>query len=193
MDTRDRPRRARVALALGVVAMVVIALALGVFQPWRLFTDTVVDEASPFTASVSAPATATAPSATKAAEPGAAPTTAPAPTPESDGPRMSSFRSVAHPTAGTVTVGSTPTGGRAVFLEGLDTDNGPDLKVVLAADPGGDGHDAAAGLDLGPLKGNKGNQTYEVPGGTDLGGYTHVVIWCARFQVAFGVADLTAA
>ena len=41
------------------------------------------------------------------------------------------------------------------------------------------------------MKGNIGAQNYEVPAGTDLGRYRTVVIWCVRFSVAFGAAELT--
>ena len=48
-------------------------------------------------------------------------------------------------------------------------------------------------VNLGRLKGNVGDQNYEIPAGTDLGGLTTVVIWCDRFNSAFGAADLEAA
>lgn len=46
-------------------------------------------------------------------------------------------------------------------------------------------------LDLGDLKGNSGSASYPVPPGTDLTGLTSVSIWCERFAVSFGAADLT--
>jgi len=45
-------------------------------------------------------------------------------------------------------------------------------------------------IDLGPLKGNRGNQNYAVPAGTDLSKFKSAVIWCRRFLVGFGVAPL---
>ena len=51
-------------------------------------------------------------------------------------------------------------------------------------DPGGSVKDA---VDLGGLKGNKGNQQYDVPAGAEAGA---VVIWCRAFTVAFGTATL---
>jgi hypothetical protein len=47
-----------------------------------------------------------------------------------------------------------------------------------------------APLELGALKGNKGNQNYELPAGVDLSKYRSVVIWCRRFSVPFGAAPL---
>lgn len=45
-------------------------------------------------------------------------------------------------------------------------------------------------VDLGRLKGNKGDQNCEVPADVDLGRYSSVVIWCDRFDSAFGAAEL---
>ncbi len=45
-------------------------------------------------------------------------------------------------------------------------------------------------MELGRLKGNLGNQNYEIPAGTDLSKYRNAVVWCARFSVGFGVATL---
>lgn len=97
-----------------------------------------------------------------------------------------------HPTSGDVTVLSGDTGRRVLRFENFKTDNGPDLDVYLsAAAP-----DAPASefdddfINLGDLKGNVGNQNYEIPLEVDLENYSTVVIWCVRFGVAFGVADL---
>jgi hypothetical protein len=46
-------------------------------------------------------------------------------------------------------------------------------------------------VDLGPLKGNKGSQNYPLPADLDPTRYRSVSIWCARFHVSFGAADLT--
>ena len=45
-------------------------------------------------------------------------------------------------------------------------------------------------VDLGRLKGNIGSQNYELPSDIDLSHYSTVVIWCNRFDSAFGAADL---
>jgi Electron transfer DM13 len=46
-------------------------------------------------------------------------------------------------------------------------------------------------VDLGSIKGNKGDQNYDVPADVDLNKYRAVTIWCARFGVNFGTAPLT--
>ena len=51
--------------------------------------------------------------------------------------------------------------------------------------------DDGAYLELGKLKGNRGNQVYPIPASADLGAYRSVTIWCIRFSVSFGAATLT--
>jgi hypothetical protein len=50
--------------------------------------------------------------------------------------------------------------------------------------------DASDYIDLGDLKGNIGEQNYEIPEGVDLSVYDTVAIWCVRFAVGFGSAEL---
>ena len=102
------------------------------------------------------------------------------------------FTSRDHQTSGTATVYELPDGSLTLRFEDLATDNGPDLFVYLDDDPG----DAAAGAyddgtNLGRLKGNIGNQNYDVPPGTDLDVLRTVVIWCDRFASPFGTVELS--
>ena len=71
-------------------------------------------------------------------------------------------------------------------LENLKTTNGPDLYVYLSI-----GKDASDIVNLGRLKGNIGNQNYEIPTGTDLSKYNTVLIWCKAFSTLFGSAKLS--
>ena len=71
-------------------------------------------------------------------------------------------------------------------LENLKATNGPDLYVYLSADK-----DASDIVNLGRLKGNIGNQNYEIPAGTDLSKYNTVLIWCKAFSTLFGSAKLS--
>lgn len=48
-------------------------------------------------------------------------------------------------------------------------------------------------VDLGDLKGNIGDQNYEIPAGVDLAVYDTVLIWCVRFSSPFGEATITPA
>jgi hypothetical protein len=70
-------------------------------------------------------------------------------------------------------------------LTDFKSTNGPDLKVYLAKDINANEY-----VSLGDLKGNIGNQNYEIPLEVDLNQYSKVLIWCERFTVLFGSADL---
>lgn len=71
-------------------------------------------------------------------------------------------------------------------LENLKATNGPDLYVYLSTDK-----NVEDIVNLGRLKGNIGNQNYEIPTGTDLSKYNTVLIWCKAFSTLFGSAKLT--
>ncbi len=98
-----------------------------------------------------------------------------------------------HPTEGVAVVLNDGTEQRFLRFEDFATDNGPDLNVYLSSAPA----DASAGefdddfVDLGDLKGNVGAQNYEIPTSVDLSHHSTVVIWCVRFSVAFGAAELS--
>jgi hypothetical protein len=88
---------------------------------------------------------------------------------------------------GTATVIKRAAGGRVLTLTHFAVNNGPDLRVYLVP---GDGKDVGKHIDLGGLKGNKGNQKYDVPASADVARYRTVVIWCRAFTVAFARATM---
>ena len=71
-------------------------------------------------------------------------------------------------------------------VENLKATNGPDLYVYLSTDV-----NTSDIVNLGRLKGNIGNQNYEIPTGTDLSKYDTVLIWCKAFSTLFGSARLS--
>jgi hypothetical protein len=99
------------------------------------------------------------------------------------------FESLAHPGEGTARVIDVPREGRFLTLTDFEVDNGPDLRVYLVRGRVDDESDVDDYEDLGALKGNKGNQQYEVPRDADVEG-SSVVIWCRAFSVAFASAAL---
>src|SRR5262245_21927310 len=104
------------------------------------------------------------------------------------------FRGLAHETKGVATVHQLADGKRVLRLSNFETSNGPDVHVYLvAAEMANDNTTVtrAGFIDLGSLKGNKGDQNYDVPGDADLNKYRSVSIWCARFSVNFGAASLS--
>jgi hypothetical protein len=102
------------------------------------------------------------------------------------------FASIDHGTTGTVVLLEDATGAQFVRLEELDTSNGPDLFVYLSTNPaeGAEGEFDDDYVNLGRLEGNVGSSNYPIPAGTDLSRYASVVIWCDRFNSAFGAAPL---
>ncbi|MCP3758317.1 DM13 domain-containing protein [Streptomyces sp. TBY4] len=162
---------------LALPAALLLGLGLYWFQPWKLWQDATVHESLP-----SAPTeTATAPTAP------AAPRTL----------AQGALISHEHTTTGTAKLIRLPDGSHTLRLENLDTSNGPDLRVWLTDAPVKEGtagwrvFDDGKYVSLGKLKGNKGDQNYEVPAGVNLSDYGSVTIWCDRFDVSFGAATLT--
>lgn len=174
----------------GVLLVAVAAAGLGLywFQPWKLWQDETVDEALPATADVAASrAPAQGPSSRKpATPPPAEPVTLAA----------GDLISHEHATSGTVKLVRLADGSHVVRLEDLDTSNGPDLRVLLTDAPVEEGRagwhvfDDGKHVGLGKLKGNKGSQNYTVPTDIDPARYSSVSIWCDRFDVSFGAAEL---
>lgn len=100
------------------------------------------------------------------------------------------FASLAHETTGVAQVIEVEGGRHVLTLTSFETDNGPDLRVYLSSGEAAQGSPGDAFEDLGGLKGNVGDQQYEIPRGADLDRLTHVLIWCRAFSVGFGVAPL---
>ena len=99
-----------------------------------------------------------------------------------------SFRSHEHETTGTARAVRAADGRRFLTLTSFSTSPGPDLRVRLVPGNSFDGGGNGA-VDLGGLKGNRGDQQYEVPSGVNVTGRT-VVIWCRAFSAPFGSATL---
>lgn len=173
-------KRKRVLAVVAVGLVVAVAAGLYWFQPWKLWVNETVQEALPV-AQTSAPVSESAAPAPK--EPAIVAT--------------GELISHEHATSGGVRILRAADGSLVLRLENLDTSNGPDLRVWLTdapVVPGKDGwfvFDDGAHVSAGKLKGNKGSQNYTLPAGTDLARYSSVTIWCDRFNVSFGAAELT--
>lgn len=176
----------RVAIPAAVLlASIAIAVGLYLFQPWRIFTSSTVTEDIP------AAAPQTSQSASQSAQPSVEPSVI-APRELVKGELISHE----HASSGTVKVLELADGSRILRFEGLDTSDGPDLRVWLSDAPVIEGaagwyvFDDGAHFDLGALKANKGDQNYVIPPGANLADYSSVSIWCARFAVSFAAAEL---
>ena len=156
------------AVAVSVVVVLGI-VAWYAFRPERLFINRTVNETVPVTTAASSA--------------------------EAVSLAQGTFHSNAHETIGTATILSLSDGRRILRLTNFSTSNGPDVRVYLVAAP--DVNDEATFqnadvIELGVMKGNKGDQNYDVPTDVDLARYRTVTIWCKRFSVNFGSARLAA-
>ena len=149
-----------------LVTIPVLAVVWWEFRPEKLFINEKVNEAAPFAASVEPQAIYTG-----------------------------VLEGKAHPTSGRATIYKSPDGKSFLRLSDFVTSNGPDVHVVLLkADEKALSGVAITGeldkVELGSLKGNQGNQNYDLPATTDLNKYQTVAIYCERFHVIFGTSQL---
>ena len=158
---------------LGIIVLLAGGIAgWALFRPERLWVDARVNESFPAAAS---------------------PAAAAGPAPAAGVLATGSFHSVAHQSRGTAAVHRLADGRRVLRFTNFETSNGPDVHVYLVA--AADASDSAtvtrAGfVELGELKGNIGDQNYELPASVDLARYRAVTIWCKRFSVNFATAPL---
>lgn len=104
------------------------------------------------------------------------------------------FHDVAHKSAGMAAIHQLHNGKQVLRLTDFETSNGPDVHVYLVAANDASDNDTVTRsgfIDLGSLKGNIGNQNYDIPEGVDLEKYRAVTIWCRRFGVNFATAPMT--
>jgi len=148
------------------VGLVVLFAAWWLFRPEKLWVNQKVNEPAPFAASAD-------------------------PQPLYTG----RLEGRAHPTSGRATIYKAPSGAEYLRLTDFSTSNGPDVHVLLArsGDPSLTQDIVKGQLDsveLGALKGNQGDQNYDLPASVDLQKYDAAVIFCERFHAVFGVAKL---
>ncbi len=151
-----------------VVSLVAIALLTGAwwaFRPEKLFINQKVNESAPFSASGE-------------------------PQPIYTG----ELQGKAHATAGRATIYRAEGGKRFLRLSDFSTSNGPDVHVLLLKTKTEADKEVLFGesdrIELGSLKGNQGDQNYDLPANADLNQYQTVAIYCERFHVVFGSSQL---
>ncbi len=157
---------------IGSIMVVVVAIAWYLFRPELLFISKTVNEALPISATVAR--TSKDVQATVLT--------------------TGRFHRVSHDTSGVATIHQLSDGKRLVRLTAFETSNGPDVRIYLvAANDATDNETVtrAGFVDLGAMKGNKGDQNYDLPTSIDLSQYQSVTIWCRRFGVNFATAPLT--
>lgn len=211
-----RPNR----IIIGIIVIIAVIAALLVTQPWLYFVTNEVDEAFPGLSSDQRDAIRNMPEAEKdalvsmaaenqdmAEEVAIAQTGADAVVPQAqqamptdmpDDPLVHASGSFIdidpiHGAVGSATIYELPDGDRVLRFEDFRSKNGPDLHVYLSTEIP---TSTFAGLGngevhLGALKGNVGNQNYDIPTEVDLSQYRSVVIYCVPFKVVFSTAALS--
>ena len=105
------------------------------------------------------------------------------------------FYDVAHKGVGRATIYQLG-GKRVLRFTNFETSNGPDVRVYFVATKDASDSEVvkqAGFVEVGALKGNIGDQNYEISSDLDLKKYRVVTIWCKRFGVNFATAPLIAA
>src|SRR3981189_2205434 len=164
-----RNARSGVSWKKGILAAMgipVVGAAWWAFRPEKLFINQKVNEAAP---------------ATLSSEPEALYT--------------GKLEGKVHQTSGRATIYKSAGGKEYLRLSDFTTSNGPDVHVLLvrAEDKALDQEIVKGELDdveLGTLKGNQGDQNYDLPATADLNQYQAVAIYCERFHAIFAVARL---
>jgi hypothetical protein len=105
------------------------------------------------------------------------------------------FHGKVHKTSGRATIYQEANGKLLLRLTDFKTSNGPDVHVILIAAKDADDDanflkSSTERVELGTLKGNEGDQNYEIPSDTDLSRFQTVSIYCERFNANFGAAPL---
>ena len=202
---------------IGIVVIVIVIAGLAVFEPWTYFIVNEVDEAFPGLSAAQRDAVRDMPedemdalvsmakdNADMAEQVAIAQTDEDVVVPQDqqamppdmpDEPQViasGSFIDIdpVHGAVGTATIYQLPEGGHVLRFEDFRSKNGPDLHVYLSTEVPASTF-AGLGADevhLGALKGNVGNQNYEIPADVDLSKYQSVVIYCRPFHVVFSSA-----
>lgn len=166
MDTRTGFRLSHRKWILAVIGVPILVAAWWAFRPEKLWINQKVNDPAPFASSTD-------------------------PQPLYTG----RLEGKAHQTSGRATIYRTSDGRQYLRLTDFMSSNGPDVHVVLVQT-----NDANLtkeivtnqldSVELGPLKGNQGDQNYDLPASVDLQKYNAAVIYCERFPAIFGVARL---
>lgn len=182
----------RLTIAAGIIAIPVLALAWWLGSP--LFLDREVNEEFPMSADAVIPADMTADEVElemqEAAE--APDTEVMDDMPEATGPLAlvsGDFEGADdfHEGSGTATIYELEDGSAVLRLEDFEVTNGPDLHVFLVPEEG----TMDQYVDLGALKGNIGDQNYEIPREVDVSEFDTVIVYCVPFSVLFASASLS--
>ena len=92
-----------------------------------------------------------------------------------------------HTGSGEVLLVQGPDGEVILRFQDYEVRNGPDLRIYLSPDPGGDVN-AAGAISLGRVKATSGSVNYDVPADVDPTIFRSVIVYCEPFGVVFATA-----
>jgi hypothetical protein len=192
---QNEPMRKKLFWAAGVLAAVGIVVGLLLFEPWKALTSSELHEESPLSEQTPAgQTTGEQADAAGADAEGAGAEGANAEPAKAKQLAEGKFVSQEHETTGVAKLIQRADGRTVVRIEKLASSDGPDLYIWLTDRKAGladwAAYDDGRYVSLGDLKATHGDQNYLVPKGVKLDGLRSVVIWCDRFNVAFGSAEL---
>jgi hypothetical protein len=183
----------------GAAVLLVVIGAIAWYLASPLFLDRTVQEELPFSAATAEETRATLPEQEQIAEitppPSASEQTAEPEPSTGEGPASLNTANFVgadgfHQGSGTATLYQLEDGSRLLRFEDFMVTNGPQLHVLLATNPAPTSREELGEyIDLGPLKGNIGDQNYQLPTDLDLESYRSVVIYCVPFHVVFATAS----
>ncbi len=188
--------RRNVTIAAIVLGIPALAVAWWLGSP--LFLDSEVNEAFPVSAAAEDQTEVESTTTTQATTGETPPTSSTTSTSEAAAEPMpllaGEFRDAdsSHQGTGTATLYELEDGSTLLRFEDFEVTNGPDLHVYLVPHENPTTSEDLGGyVDLGSLKGNIGDQNYEVPDGVDITEFGSVVIYCVPFHVFFSIAPLS--
>jgi hypothetical protein len=156
-------------LVYTIIVVVVGIIGWAAFRPERLFVNAKVNETLPMAAESTSNSSETIVAS-------------------------GNFHGVAHKTAGHASIYQLADGKKILRFTNFETSNGPDVRVYLVAATDASDSDTVKKLgfvEVAALKGNIGDQNYELASDIDLSKYRAVTIWCKRFSVNFATAPLS--
>jgi len=77
-----------------------------------------------------------------------------------------------------------------LVFKNFQSNSGPDVHIYLSKTAGNHANPPTEYVDLGFMKYTSGTFNYELVGEPDIAQYKYVLVWCARFRIQFGYAEM---
>ncbi len=77
-----------------------------------------------------------------------------------------------------------------LVFKNFNSNSGPDVHIYLSKTAGNHANPPTEYVDLGFMKYSSGTFNYELAAEPDVSKYKYVLLWCARFRIQFGYAEM---